>query len=99
MTTLDSGSISSRPNHAITFFPGIINKLHVVFKSHDIDIIYSNSGKLSDVLGNPKDKCNSLEKSGVYKTVASHVLDHTHEPINNQTVSIDSLSILRDLVN
>jgi hypothetical protein len=86
-------------------------------------------GKLSDVLGNPNDKCHPLEKSGVYQitfkgcpvkyigqtkrfkehvrylnynhsdlsSVANHVLDHSHETNNEHMISIDSLSILREV--
>jgi hypothetical protein len=57
----------TKKSAAITFFPGITNKLQGVFKRHNIDLVYSNRGKLSDVLGNPKDKCHPLVESGVYQ--------------------------------
>jgi 2,3-bisphosphoglycerate-independent phosphoglycerate mutase len=42
--------------HAITFYPAITNKLQKIFRNHQIDLVYSNKGKLKYNLGNPKDK-------------------------------------------
>jgi hypothetical protein len=47
---------------AITFYPAITNKLLRIFRNHQID---SNKGKLKDSLGNPKDKTEMLQKSGI----------------------------------
>jgi hypothetical protein len=133
-TLVPSVHNETKKRAAITFFPGITNKLQGIFKRHNIDLVYSNRGKLSDVLGNPKDKCHPLEKSGIYQiackgceakyigqtkrctltrfkeharhikynhpdlsSVASHVLDHIHETNNEHTISIDSLSILKEV--
>jgi hypothetical protein len=49
--------------HAITFYPVIPNKLQRIFWNH----VYSNKGKLKDSLGNPKDKTEMLQKSGIYQ--------------------------------
>jgi hypothetical protein len=50
---------------AITFYPAITNKLLRIFRNHQIDLVYSNKGKLKDSLGNPKDKTEMLQKSGI----------------------------------
>jgi hypothetical protein len=131
-TLVPSIQNETKKRAAITFFPSITNKLQGIFKRHNIDLVYSIRSKLSDVLGNPKNKCHPLEKSGVTKlhvkvvkrntparqkdvpftrfkehvrhikynhpylsSVASHVFDHIHE--TNTIISIDSLSILREV--
>jgi hypothetical protein len=43
------------------------NKLQSIFRNHQIDLVYSNNGKLKDSLGNPKDKTKMLQKSGIYQ--------------------------------
>jgi hypothetical protein len=53
--------------HAITFYPASTNKLQRIFRNHQIDLVYSNKGKLKDSLGNPKDKTEMLQKSRVYQ--------------------------------
>jgi spore coat protein CotF len=53
--------------HAITFYPGITKKLQSIFRNHQIDLVYSNKGKLKDSLGNPKDITEMLQKSGIYQ--------------------------------
>jgi hypothetical protein len=69
LTTLVRSVQNETKNRAaITFFPGITNKLQGIFKRNNIDLVYSNRGKLSDVLRNPKDKFHPLEKSGVLST-------------------------------
>jgi hypothetical protein len=41
--------------HAIT------NKLQRIFRNYQIDLVYSNKGKLKNSLGNPKDKTEMLQ--------------------------------------
>jgi hypothetical protein len=53
--------------HAITFYQAITNKLQRIFRNHQIDLVYSNKGKLKDNLGNPVDKTKMLQKSGIYQ--------------------------------
>jgi predicted GIY-YIG superfamily endonuclease len=68
LTTLTPQTSDEQLRRApITFYPGITNKLQNIFKKHKIKIVYSNKGKLCDLLGNPKDKPESLEKSGIYQ--------------------------------
>jgi Reverse transcriptase (RNA-dependent DNA polymerase) len=69
LTTLTPTSRNDTPNkrHAITFYPTITNKLQRIFRNHQIDLVYSNKGKLKDILGNPKDKHETTEKSGIYQ--------------------------------
>jgi hypothetical protein len=66
-TLVPSVQNETKKRAAIAFFPGITNKQQGIFKRHNIDLVYSNRGELSDILGNPKDKCHPLEKSGVYQ--------------------------------
>ena len=44
----------------------IMNKLQNELKKFDFRVVYQNQGKLADKLGNPKDKLDDLQKSGVY---------------------------------
>jgi hypothetical protein len=53
--------------HAITFYPAITNKLQKIFWNHQIDLVYSEKGKLKDSLGNLKNKTEMLQKSGIYQ--------------------------------
>jgi hypothetical protein len=53
--------------HAITFYPAIPNKLHRIFRNHQIDLVYSSKGKLKDSLGKPKDKAEMLQKIGIFQ--------------------------------
>jgi hypothetical protein len=43
------------------------NQLQRIFYKHKIKLVFSNKGKLSNGLGNPKDKIDILEKSGIYQ--------------------------------
>lgn len=55
---------------AFDFVPNITNKLKQKFSEHQMEIVYKNDNKLSNLLGSTKDKIESLEKSGIY-TVTS----------------------------
>jgi hypothetical protein len=49
-----------------------------IFRNHQIDLVYSNKGKLKDSLGNPKDKTEILQKSGIYQVECDSVyIDQT----------------------
>jgi hypothetical protein len=52
---------------AIPFHPPITNKLQSVFKKHRIKMVHSTRGKLGELLGNPKDQIETLQKSGIYQ--------------------------------
>jgi hypothetical protein len=52
---------------AVPFHPPITNKLQGVFKKHQIKMVHSTRGKLGELLGNPKDQVETLQKSGIYK--------------------------------
>jgi hypothetical protein len=58
---------ASKKRHAIAFYLAITNKLQRIFRNHLIDLVYSNKGKLKDSLGNPKDKTEMVQKSGIYQ--------------------------------
>jgi hypothetical protein len=53
--------------NAITFYPAITNKLQKIFRNHQIDLVYSEKGKLKDSLGNLKNKTEMLQKSEIYQ--------------------------------
>jgi hypothetical protein len=53
--------------HAITFYPASTNRLQRIFRNHQIDLVYSNKGKLKDSLENPKDKTEMLQKTRIYQ--------------------------------
>jgi hypothetical protein len=69
LTTLTPVSRDDSPKrrHALTFYPAITDQLKKIFKSHQIDLVYSKKGKLNEIVGNPKDEIDMLEKSGVYQ--------------------------------
>lgn len=45
----------------------ITNNLKPIYKAHKMEIVYANNDKLKNILGNPKDKCDGHQKSGIYK--------------------------------
>lgn len=45
----------------------INNRFKRIFKKHDITPVYSNNYKIGKLLGNPKDKEDKLDQSGIYK--------------------------------
>ena len=48
------------------FVPSITNKLKQKFSEHQMEIVYKNDNKLSNLLGSTKDKIEPLKKSGIY---------------------------------
>jgi hypothetical protein len=52
---------------AVPFHPPITNKLQALFKKHQIKMVHSTRGKLGELLGNPKDQVETLQKSGIYQ--------------------------------
>jgi hypothetical protein len=46
---------------AITFYPTITNKLQRIFRNHQVDLVYSNKGKLKDSLENPKQDAAKIQ--------------------------------------
>lgn len=51
----------------LTFVPEITNKLKNIFERNNLSVVYSNGGKLKDLLGSTKDKIDVLEKTGIYQ--------------------------------
>ena len=54
---------------SFNFIPKITNHLKPIFEKHGIKLALSNSNKISNILGNTKDKIGSLAKPGIYKIV------------------------------
>lgn len=52
-------------NHTIT------NYMKPIMKKHKLEMVCSSQNKLKDTLGNPKDKLDEHQKSGVYKILCS----------------------------
>lgn len=48
------------------FIHPITNQLEPIFKHHKIQMVFSNTNKLKDLLGNPKEKLHDHQKSGIY---------------------------------
>jgi predicted GIY-YIG superfamily endonuclease len=68
LTTLTQNrSDESTTRATISFYPGMTNQLQRIFYKHKIKLVFSNKDKLSDGLGNSKDKIDILEKSGIYQ--------------------------------
>jgi hypothetical protein len=85
--------------HAITFYLAITNKLQRIFRNHQIDLVYSNKCKLKDSQGNPKDKTEMLQKSGIYE-VECEVCDFVLSKINDNqghSISLDNLKIVKEV--
>jgi hypothetical protein len=61
---------------AVPFHPPITNKLQAVFKIHQIKMVHSTRGKLGELLGNPKDQVEPLQKSGIYWDVLLPTLNN-----------------------
>lgn len=52
---------------SMTFFPSITDKLTAKFKKKNIECVFSNNGKIKNMLGTTKDKTKTNEKSGIYE--------------------------------
>jgi len=67
-STLFSQKNVERPTRApFKFNHTITNGLKPIFKQQKIDMVFSSNNKLKDLLGNPKDKLEPHQKSGIYK--------------------------------
>jgi hypothetical protein len=51
----------------LTFYPGLSKKIPKIMAKHDIQMVLKAAGKLSQVLGSPKDVMDKRAKSGIYK--------------------------------
>ena len=52
---------------SVPFYPPFTNKLQKILKKENIGIAFSNFGKISDIVGNSKDKIeDSKRQSGIY---------------------------------
>jgi len=51
---------------SFNFVPSITNKLKHIFGEYQMEIVYNNNHKLSNLLGSTKDKIPPLKKSGIY---------------------------------
>jgi uncharacterized protein (UPF0335 family) len=52
---------------AVPFFPRITHKLSRIFTKHNVRLVHTNTGKLKQKLGSPKDKTPALLNSGIYQ--------------------------------
>jgi predicted GIY-YIG superfamily endonuclease len=50
-----------------SFYPPITNKLQNIFRRHKIKLVHENRRKIKELLGNPKDKTDHLDKAGIYE--------------------------------
>lgn len=55
-----------RQRVAMNFVPEITNRLKTKFNEYEMDIVYRNDNKISNLLGSTKNKKPPLSKSGVY---------------------------------
>jgi hypothetical protein len=66
-TMSDKGGDNKEMNFvSMPFFPPLTNKIKTILKKRDITLIHNSRGKLSDLLGNTKNKINNEMKSGIY---------------------------------
>lgn len=60
-------SIDEKPCRvALPYIPQIMNGLTRKFQEHDLQIVYTNQNKLSNLLGSTKDRTDTMKKSGIY---------------------------------
>ena len=69
-------SLNNEENEArricVPYFPDITNRLQNEMKKIGFKLVYQNDRKLTDILGNMKDKRMDLEKSGIYSISCSN---------------------------
>lgn len=70
-TTLTPLDKPEKTRVSVSYIPQITNKLKNIFNEFDMSLVYKNNNKLSDLLGNTKDKKSELEKSGIYRISCS----------------------------
>ena len=74
MNTSTLFSQNKSPKNKITSFKfnhTITNYIKPILKKQDIDMVFSSNNKVKDILGNPKDKLEEHQKSGIYKIQCS----------------------------
>ncbi|KAJ8944183.1 hypothetical protein NQ318_016163, partial [Aromia moschata] len=52
---------------SLPYEPKFTRRLDKIFKNININLVYNSKNKLQTLLGNPKDKINNNEKSGIYE--------------------------------
>lgn len=57
---------------SFTFNHTITNHLKPIFKRQNIEMVFGSNNKLRDVLGNPKDKVEDHQKSGIYQILCQN---------------------------
>ncbi|KAJ8962184.1 hypothetical protein NQ318_018145, partial [Aromia moschata] len=62
MANTDNSKFASLP-----YEPKFTRGLDKIFKNININLVYNSKNKLQTLLGNPKDKINNNEKSGIYE--------------------------------
>ncbi|KAI4466555.1 giy-yig endonuclease superfamily [Holotrichia oblita] len=59
--------VKASPVVTLPYAPFITKGLSKIFKELDLRIVYSSGTSLRNLIGNPKDKIQPLEKSGIYE--------------------------------
>ncbi|KAI4465998.1 dna-directed rna polymerases i ii and iii subunit rpabc2 [Holotrichia oblita] len=59
--------VKASPIVTLPYAPFITKGLSKIFKELDLRIVYSSGNSLRSLIGNPKDKIQPLEKSGIYE--------------------------------
>jgi len=74
LANLNFSSLSKIDNNedaeivCLPFYPPFTNKIDKILRKHNLKAVYKNPGKISDLLGNPKDKIKEEKlQSGIYK--------------------------------
>lgn len=69
MSTLfqQTNSQISQTRVSFKFTHAITNHLKPIFNKHKMQLVFANNDKMKNKLGNPKDKCEDHQKSGIYK--------------------------------
>lgn len=71
-STLLSVETKEKQNFIKIPFHNLAKGLNKVCKDANYKIVYSSNNRIHNLLGNPKDKVETLEKSGIYEIKCSH---------------------------
>lgn len=56
----------------LPFYPRYTQGLNKILASKDLRVVYSTSNSIKNLLGNPKDSVDSMEKAGIYKITCNN---------------------------
>ncbi|KAJ8946124.1 hypothetical protein NQ318_013175 [Aromia moschata] len=79
---------------SLPYEPKFTRGLDKIFKNININLVYNSKNKLQTLLGNPKDKINNNEKSGIYE-ISCKDCDQKNITNIRQLDAFESLEIIK----